>query len=103
MSFSVKEGAESSQFFETSVPDLIRYFTTTSGDVVFDFKIKGDMNSPRFYLGPISKRALTSMVIDKISSYAINQITKPADAATGGTIDKTKDYINMFRELIKKK
>ena len=61
------------------------------------------MAHPQFFLGPISKRALTSMALDKISSYAINQITKPADAATSGTVDKTTDYINMFKELIKKK
>ncbi len=103
ISFIVKEGSENGQFFETSVPDLIRYFTTNSGDVVFDFKIKGDIADPKFYLGPISKRALTSMAIDKISSYAINQITKPANDATGGTVDKTKEYINMFRDLIQKK
>ena len=103
ISFFVKEGSENGQFFETSVPDLIRYFTTSSGDVVFDFKIKGDMNNPRFYLGPISKRALTSMALDKISSYAMNQIAKPADAAAGGTVDNATDYINMFKELIKKK
>jgi hypothetical protein len=103
ISFYVKEGSENGQFFETSVPDLIRYFTTSSGDVVFDFKIKGDMSNLRFYLGPISKRALTSMALDKISSYALNQITKPADAATGGTVSKAQDYINMVKELIKKK
>ncbi len=103
ISFFAKEGSENGQFFETSVPDLIRYFTTSSGDVVFDFKIKGNMAHPQFYLGPISKRALTSMALDKISSYAINQITKPADAAAGGTVDKTKDYIDMFKELLKKK
>lgn len=103
ISFFVKEGAEKNQFFETSVPDLIRYFTTPSGDVVFDFKIKGDMRKPRFYLGPISKRALTSMALDKISSYAIKQISKPANAATNGTVDKAQDYIDMFKELINKK
>ena len=103
ISFFAKEGSENGQFFETSVPDLVRYFTTSSGDVVFDFKIKGDMNNRRFYLGPISKRALTSMALDKISSYAINQMTKPAGAAAGGTVDKAQDYINMIGELIKKK
>ena len=103
ISFFAKEGSENGQFFETSVPDLIKYFTTSSGDVVFDFKIKGDMNNPKFYLGPISKRALTSMALDKISSYAVNQITKPADAAAGGTVSKAKDYIEMVKELIKKK
>jgi len=99
----VKEGYETGQFWETSVPDLIRYFTSSSGDIIFDFKIKGDMAHPQFYLGPISKRALASMAIDKISSYAINQITKPANAAAGGTVDKAADYINMFKGLIKKR
>ena len=103
ISFSAKEGSENGQFFGTSAQDLIRYFTTSSGDIVFDFKIKGEMNDLKFYLGPISKRALTSMAIDKISSYAMNQIAKPADAATGGTVNKAQDYINMVKELIKKK
>jgi len=103
ISFFVKEGSETGQFFETSVPDLIRYFTTTSGDIVFDFKIKGDMNDPKFYLGPISKRALTSMALDKISSYAMDQISNKGGAVTGGTVDKATDYIDMFKELIKKR
>lgn len=103
IAFSVKEGSESGQFFDASVPELIRYFTTSSGDIVFDFKIKGDMAHPQFYLGPISKRALTSMALSRISSYAIDQLTKPADAVTGGTVEKAQDYIDMFKELIKKK
>lgn len=101
--FWIKQGSENGQFWDASVQDLISYFTSTSGDIIFDFKIKGDIAHPLFYLGPISKRALTSMALDKISSYAINQMTKPADAAASGTVDKTKDYINMFRELIKKR
>lgn len=101
--FYVKEGYEAGQFWDTSVPDLIKYFTSTSGDIVFDFKIKGDMAHPQFYLGPISKRALTSMALDKISSYAINKITQPANAAAGSTVDKAKDYIDMVKELIKKR
>ena len=61
------------------------------------------MAHPQFYFGPISKRALTSMALDKISSYTINQISKQTNNAAGGTVDKAKDYINMVRELIKKK
>jgi Domain of Unknown Function (DUF748). len=102
LSISVKEGTENGQFFETSAEDLVRYFTTSSGDIVFDFKIKGSMGEPRFYLGPISKRALTSMALSKISSYALDQIAKPTDAATGGTVTKAKEYIDMVKELIKK-
>ena len=101
--FWIKQGSENGQFWDTSVEDLIKYFTSTSGDIIFDFKIKGDMAHPQFYFGPISKRALTSMALDKISSYTINQISKQTNNAAGGTVDKAKDYINMVRELIKKK
>ncbi len=98
--FLVKRGYENAQFWETSVPELIKYFTSTSGDIIFDFKIKGDMANPQFYLGPISKRALTSMAIDKISSV-VEQITKQKEGV-GGTVDKAKDYIDLFKGLIKK-
>ena len=101
--FLIKEGRENGQFWDASVQDLIRYFTSTSGDIIFDFKIKGDMAHPKFYFGPISKRALTSMALDKISSYAINQITNKTNAAASGSVDKAQDYIDMFKELIKKR
>lgn len=100
--FWVKEGYENAQMWETNVQDMVRYFTTASGDIVFDFKIKGDMANPTFYLGPISKRAMTSMAIDKISSYAVQAVTKQADGATQG-IDQTKDYINLIKGFINKK
>ena len=101
LSFSVKPGYENAQMWETNVPDLMRYFTTPSGDIVFDFKLKGDMASPTTYLGPISKRALTSMAIDKVASYAVNQVTKQTDNATG-SVDKAKEAIDMFKKLLKK-
>ena len=101
--FWTKSGNENAQFWDTSVPDLVRYFTTTSGDIVFDFKMKGDMYHPTFYLGPISKRAVTSMVIDKISDYAIKQITNKTGTTAGGAVDSAGDYIDMFKSLMKKK
>lgn len=101
LSFSVKPGYENAQMWETNVPDLMRYFTTPSGDIVFDFKLKGGMASPTVYLGPISKRALASMAIDKVASYAVNQVTKQADNANG-SVDKAKEAIDTFRRLLKK-
>lgn len=100
LSFSVKPGYENAQMWGTTVPDLMRYFTTTSGDIVFDFKLKGDMAKPTFYLGPISKRALTSMVVDKIASYAVDQSTKQGGA--NKNIDKAKEAIDMVRQFLKK-
>ena len=100
--FWIKPGYENAQMWETNVQDLLRYFTTTSGDIVFDFKIKGDMANPTFYLGPISKRAMASMAIDKISSYAVDAVTKSSGGAAK-QIDKAKEYIDLFKGLINRK
>jgi hypothetical protein len=102
LEFAVKPGLENSQMWETNVQDLMQYFTTTSGDIVFDFKLKGDMSKPVFYLGPISKRALTSMAIDKMASYAVKQVSKQGDNASD-TVDKAKGYIDLFKNLVNKK
>ncbi len=103
LKFYVKQGFENAQFWETTVPDLIKYFSTSSGEIVFDFKIKGDVSNPRFYLGPISKQALTSMAIDKISS-AIEAASK---AGKGGVkssdVEKAKEYIDLFQSIVNKK
>lgn len=75
LSFQIKPGSENAEFWGTTVPELAKYFSTSSGDIVFDFKIKGSMEHPDFYLGPISKRALTFAVVDKITqaiSGAVN-------------------------------
>ena len=100
--FFVKPGYENAQMWETNVPDLMRYFTTTSGDIVFDFRIKGDMSKPEFFLGPISKRALTNMAIDKVTSYAVQQVAKQNGGAAAN-IDKAQGYIDMFKGFLQKK
>jgi len=95
--FYVKEGYENAAFWGTTVSELVKYFRSPYGDIVFDFKIKGDMAAPQFYLGPISKRALASMVIDKVST-AIQQASEKGsgDSAQGG---KVKEYIDIFNAL----
>jgi len=100
--FSVKPGYENASMWDAAVPDLLSYLSTPSGEVVFDFKLKGDMMHPVPYLGPISKRALTSMAINKISSYASDLVSKQQQTASGG-VDKAKEAIDMIRQLIKKK
>ncbi|MFA6079369.1 MAG: hypothetical protein WC779_06470 [Candidatus Omnitrophota bacterium] len=95
--FFIKRGQENSAFWETSVQDLAKYFTSSFDGIVFDFKIKGDMAKPDYFLGPISRQAVTSMTIDKVSSM-IGQA-----ASEGSKEDKTQEYIDLFKELIKKK
>lgn len=101
--FWVKPGYENAEMWGSTVPEVMRYFTTTSGDIVFDFKIKGSISSPEFYLGPISKRAITSMAIDKISQYAIEAVTKKPGEAAQQNLGKAQEYIELFKGLIKKK
>ena len=102
--FYIKQGYENASFWDTTVSDLVKYFTSPYGEIVFDFKIKGDMANPRFYLGPISKQAITNMAIDKISS-AIQQASGQSQTpgAPKTDIEKAKDYIDMFKGLINKK
>ena len=99
--FSVKEGYENAQAWETTVPDLVKYFTSPYGEIIFDFKIKGDMSNPKFYLGPKSKEAILSMAVDKISA-AIQNNSESGAGAPKNDIEKAQQYINMFKGLIKK-
>jgi len=106
LQFSVKRGFENAGLWETTVPDLVKYFTSSSGEIVFDFKIKGEMSNPKFYLGPISKRALAAMAIDKISE-AIQQAAQskegPFPENQKSDIQKAKDYIELLKGLVNKK
>ena len=105
--FSIKEGYENAEFWETTVPSLAKYFTTPSGDVLFDFKIKGEMANPKFYLGPISKQALASMAIEKISDIIEEAPRSPGQQggppAKKSDLDKAKEIIDLFKGLTKKK
>ena len=100
VTFLVKKDYENAEFWGTTVQDLAKYFTSF-GEIVFDFKIKGDMNDPKFYLGPISKQALTVMVIDKVSAI----IQEAASGPNGPTpeTDKTQAYIDLIKSFMKKK
>ncbi|MDD5427812.1 MAG: hypothetical protein PHI58_01065 [Candidatus Omnitrophica bacterium] len=99
--FSVKQGFENAQFWQTTVPDLVKYFTSPYGEIVFDFKIKGDMAEPQFFLGPKSKEAILAMAVDKISE-AIQKANSGGAGGPKSDIDKAKDYIDMFKGFIKK-
>lgn len=100
LAFSIKKDYENAQFWGTTVNDLAKYFTSSFGEIVFDFKIKGDMAKPNFYLGPISKQALASMAIDTISNVIGKAAQGSGQPAEG--VDKAKKYIDIFKELIQK-
>ena len=107
LSFSIKQGRENTQVLETTVPDLAKYFTSRSGDIVFDFKIKGQMSDPKFFLGPISKQAMMAMAIDKVSAVLAEagkaQQGKPSEATGEGQYEQIKGLIEAFKGLADKK
>ncbi len=103
--FYVKEGYENAAFWETTVPDLVKYFSTPYGEIVFDFKIKGPMQDPKFFLGPISKQAIMAMAVDKIQDViqAVSGTQGPSPSGSAGSdIDKAKQYYDLIKGLIKK-
>ncbi len=75
LKFYVKEDSSAAEFWRTTVPDLIKYLQSAPGEITFDFKIKGSMDSPEIYPGPIVKQAIQNMAIDKISQ-AIRDVSQ---------------------------
>jgi hypothetical protein len=71
------------KFWSTGSDDLYKYFSSEEGDIVFDFKIKGSMDEPRFYLGSKTKRALAYMVFDKVTSTIFSKEEDAPDTVDG--------------------
>ena len=67
LKFTESSGGNASNFWDTSISDVIKYLEASPGEVVFDFKIKGTMQNPRFYPGPNVTKAIQNMAVDKIS------------------------------------
>jgi hypothetical protein len=62
------------------------------------------MSNPRFFLGPIAKKALGMMAIDKISGMMQGVSGGQSGGSQGGSgADNINDYIQLFRGLVQKK
>jgi hypothetical protein len=99
LKFAVKKDASSAGFWQAAVPDIIEYLRTAPGEITFDFKIKGDMNDPRFYPGPILKRAIQAKVVDTITD-TISQMGQEGQAPPGQKTD-TERVVDAIRQLLK--
>jgi hypothetical protein len=95
LDYSVKQGKENTQFIETTAGVLSKYLATQRGGILFDFKVKGPVDNPRFYLGPLTKRGISMAVIDTFGS----QILK----APGEQLKELNipDFFEQFMQLIK--
>jgi hypothetical protein len=104
LEFRDKDTTGASRFWGANIADVAGYLRQSSGETVFDFKIKGPVENPRFYPGPNVARAAQSMAIDKIGEL-IRRTTRPDGASeTAETPKSASDIdsvIDMFKGLMK--
>jgi hypothetical protein len=81
LKFIERSGGFASGFWDVSIQDIVRYLETSPGEILFDFKIKGPMDSPRFYPGPNVSRAIQNMAVDKISELIQKAQGGPEESA----------------------
>jgi len=98
LKFRAKQGGSASQFWDVTVPDLIKYLSTSPGEIVFDFKIKGNMKSPRFYPGPVVQNAIQAMAFDKISDALSGSGEGGGEQAGQTDAEKVIDVLRSFMQ-----
>ncbi|MBU0684070.1 MAG: DUF748 domain-containing protein [Candidatus Omnitrophota bacterium] len=95
--FHEKSEGPAFNYWQIGIPDLIKYLQVSTGEIIFDFKIKGNINNPKFYPGPYLKKAMQSLVVNKVTD-AISSFT---DEKMGDNSDVGK-VINTIRGLLNK-
>lgn len=101
LDFTVNPQKSNIPFLETSVKKLTLYLTNQKGNVIIDFKQKGEAGGKIYWaLGPIAKRAIGLMAIDTVIDV-INAIEKgrtPGEALPG---DIPPEVIDIFRGIFR--
>ncbi len=100
LSFRQKKADTGTQFWDVAVSDIVKYLQSAPDEITFDFKIKGDMENPRFYPGPIVKNAIQNMAVDKLSELLGEPAPEQGEAAVGKS--DTEKVVDVIRELLKK-
>lgn len=99
LKFAVRKDATGAGFWEASIPEIIEYLRTSSGEIVFDFKIKGDMNNPKFLPGPHLKQAIQMKVVDTVIDALAPK--EEGQGAPSGKTD-TEKVVDVLQELLKR-
>jgi len=94
LKFREKSGDFGFKYWQVSAADVIKYLQSSTGEIIFDFKIKGNIDDPRFYPGPHLKAAMRNMVVNKVTD-AIGSFTEEGDDSdVGKVIDIMKGILN---------
>ncbi len=77
--FREKESSQGAGGWQGSIiPSIIKYLQSSPDEIVFDFKIKGTVKSPRFYPGDRVKAAIKNVAVSRISEALF-----PGDSTSG--------------------
>jgi len=104
MEFEPKKDNSFNKFWPTGTEDLYKYFSDPSGEIVFDFKIKGSIEEPEFHLGSKTKRALSRMAVYKIADVIFkdnkedgsDQQSSDGSSQEKSDLEKVLDIIKSF-------
>jgi hypothetical protein len=79
LKLTMKEDYADKGLWYLSTEDLYVYLTSTADEIIFDFKIKGPIERPRFMPGSNTKRALALLALNKIMKVG-NELQKQLQA-----------------------
>jgi len=82
-----------------TVDDLYKYFSSKAGNVEFDFKIKGPMSDPKFYLGSKTKRALLKLSANKLIGSIFGSEEDGAESSPGEEKSDLERIVDIFKSF----
>lgn len=100
LSFYERPESFASGFWQVAITDIIKYLQNSTGEIVFDFGITGDMTSPKFYPGPYVTQAIQNMVVDKVSDV-IKQISNKGEGAAGSGNSDIDTAVSVIKGFLK--
>jgi len=99
LKFVEKKQDRSFGLWNTSVTDIIQYLRNSSGDVVFDFKVKGTIQAPEFFVGPRVKDAVQRMAFDQVGRLLAPP--QQGDAQAGAPKSQSELMLEALQGLLK--
>ncbi|KJJ83291.1 ATPase [Candidatus Omnitrophus magneticus] len=102
-----KDNDQSAGFWNIPVNDITKYLATAPGEITFDFKVKGTIKEPRFFIGPVVQKAIQSAAIDKLAGLfskenEANNAAIGNDSASNSTAQKsdTEKVVDLIKGLM---